>query len=254
MSAGDLLSSDSLPLGRGVQILEAHPCGLIAFGKPAGALSHPNSRADQQRAVLTAPYDLERECYLWKRPTGGEGRLWLLNRLDSATSGVLLGATNEPLALAIRDHFKKKHVHKTYCALVFGAPSVPQQIWRDRLAIEKKGGQVRTRAAGNIPCESAMKLLRRRPGQPLLSLLQLEPRTGRSHQLRVQCALHGLPIVGDATYGEFGANRRFGSATGLKRLFLHSLETRFELDFGRESLRFHAKAPLPPEFEEALRP
>lgn len=250
-STGSVLSQ--LPLGDGVELLETHPCGLLAFSKPSGVLSHPNKRGEEERSLLKASYSLDAECYQWKRTDGNEARLWLLNRLDSSTSGVLLGSMDEKLSLAVREHFRRRHIHKVYNALVFGAPSVPVQQWRDRLAIEKKGGQVRTSGHGNIPCESAMKLLQRTRSQPLMSLIELVPQTGRSHQLRVQCAMRGLPIVGDATYGDFGANRRFARECGEKRLFLHSLETRFEFEFAGRKVSFKAKAPLPEAFKAALR-
>jgi tRNA pseudouridine65 synthase len=86
-------------------------------------------------------------------------------------------------------------------------------------------------------------------GSPRLSLLRLEPQTGRSHQLRVQCAQRGMPIVGDQTYGNFAANRAFAKAGGSKRLFLHSLAVTFEYAFGGRIQEFSATAPLPPEFE-----
>ena len=265
----------ALPLGRGVTLLTRDANGLVAFDKPAGVLSHPNSAEDEPRALLTAPYSLEDECYRWPsfaeppagRPSlaevseGGRGegnaaptsRLWLLNRLDSATSGVILAAASEELAREVRAQFKRKRIRKVYHALVFGMPAVPVQVWRDRLAVTKQAGQVRTSGAGHLPCESQMQLLRRRTAAPPIALLKLEPRTGRSHQLRVQCALRRLPIVGDATYGDFARNREFAKGTGLKRLFLHSVETSFDYEFGGRTFHFAARAPLPAEFETVLR-
>ncbi len=192
----------SLPLGEGVTILQREATGLLALNKPAGVLSHPNSADDQHRALVKAPYSLEREYFEWTPPAAPGAkplpphRLYLLNRLDSATSGVILAATSEGLADSIREQFKRKVIKKVYNALVFGVPSVPVQLWRDRLSIDKRGGHVRTSAAGSIPCESQMLVLRRRIGQPQMTLIKLEPRTGRSHQLRVQCAMRHLPIVG----------------------------------------------------------
>jgi len=243
---------EEVPWGAGVVLLERHPCGLLALSKPAGTLSHPNESKDQGRSLLQASYSLEQECYEWTNSSGKPGSLWLLNRLDSGTSGVILLAESQELALAIKAGFRRKHIRKVYTALVFGTPSVPVQAWRDLLSVDKKGGQVRTRAAGNIPCESRMRLLQKVRGQPLLSLIQLEPKTGRSHQLRVQCALRKLPIVGDQTYGDFGANRRFAKETGLKRLFLHSQETSFDFEYQGRTHPFRAQAPLPEEFKAAM--
>lgn len=241
-----------LPLGEDVRLLVQDANGLAALAKPAGVLSHPNTAADEPRSLLRAPYQAEGEYYHWTDAAGQPQRLWLLNRLDSATSGVILVSAGEKLATAIRLHFRQKRVHKVYNALVFGRPSVPQQVWRDRLAVEKRAGQIRTSAAGHIPAECQMRVLRQGVARDLpRTLLQLEPLTGRSHQLRVQCAKRHLPIVGDQTYGDFARNRAFAKATGEKRLFLHSLLTEFDYEFEGRRTRFSAKAPLPPEFAAA---
>jgi tRNA pseudouridine65 synthase len=95
-------------------------------------------------------------------------------------------------------------VRKTYQALVFGKPRQDAEMWKDVLDVRKQGGRIRTAAgAGNLPAVCAMKLLRAGSVPMRTSLIRLEPQTGRSHQLRVQCAKRGLPIVGDKTYGEF---------------------------------------------------
>jgi len=237
-------------------LLARDPNGLIAFNKPAGVLSHPNRSADERRSLLQARYVEDGEYFEWSS-TAGMGaathRLWLLNRLDSATSGVILAATTAELASEIRAHFKRKQIKKVYHALVFGTPRQPAEQWRDRLAIEKRGGHIRTAvSAGHVPAESEMTVVRTNEGDPRLTLIQLEPRTGRSHQLRVQCAKRQLPIVGDQTYGDFARNRAFAKATGEKRLFLHSQETSFEYAFRGRPCEFRAVASLPAEFEKFL--
>ncbi len=232
----------ALPLGKGVMLLARDSNGLAALSKPAGILSHPNAAGDQSRSLLSAPYRLDGEFY--ELPGN---RLWLLNRLDSATSGVILVAADAALAETIRGQFKRKQVRKIYQALVFGRPKQESELWRDRLAVKKQGGRIRT-AAGSIPAESRMSVVR---SGPAVALLRLEPRTGRSHQLRVQCASRGLPVVGDQTYGNFKRNREFARTAGTKRMFLHSLETSFDYEFEGKTFHFSAKAPLPPEFEAA---
>lgn len=247
----------ALPLGRGVEMIVRDPNGLIALAKPAGVLSHPNEARDQPRSLLNAAYNAEEEAFSWSPGAIGEGepaagRLWLLNRLDSATSGVILAAANASLAREIRALFQQRYVKKHYNALVFGTPVPAQQDWRDRVAVQKKGGQIRTSTAGNVPAEAHMRVLRTHRGAFALALIELEPKTGRSHQLRVQCAKRHLPIVGDATYGDFRANRDFAKASGQKRLFLHSRRTAFDYRWKDRVFHFAAEAPLPPEFDAAL--
>jgi len=264
-----------LPLGRGVELVAHDANGVAALCKPAGLLSHPNAAGDEARSLLRAPYDLKEECYEWSSFVGADKRraasvwdreplakegglrsLFLLNRLDSATSGLLLVCANRELALKIRQRFRERAVHKVYAALVFGKLGQGQSgngrpiIWRDRLNIEKRGGQIRTKAIKSgvgVSAETRVSVLRDGQG---VSLLKLEPLTGRSHQLRVQCARRGLPIVGDATYGDFAANRAFAKVHhGTRgRLFLHSLETRFDYEWRGKKHAFTARSPLPEEF------
>lgn len=247
---------EQLPLGNGVTLLTHDANGLAALYKPEGVLSHPNMESEVPRAILTVPYSIKGECFNWTPadiPGAAPRRLYLLNRLDSATSGVILVTANEKLAAYIRDLFLHKHVQKLYRALVFGKPSESSQHWRDKLAIQKRAAQIRVGTGGDKASESRMTVLRQnREAVPPLALIQLEPLTGRSHQLRVQCAGRKLPIVGDLTYGDFGANKTFAKATGLKRLFLHSYSTRFDYEWAGKKHSFSATAPLPDEFTRLL--
>jgi len=241
----------ALPLGPGVEVLTRDANGLAALAKPAGVRSHPNEAGVDAHALLRAPYALDGEFYEWTPPGAAAPlRLWLLNRLDSATSGVILVAADGALAAAIKELFQRKRVRKVYQALVFGEPARPVELWRDRLRVERSGGHVRAIAGSGLPVETQVTVLRASPrADPPVALLKLEPRTGRSHQLRVQCAERRLPIVGDLTYGDFAANREFVRAGGARRLFLHSLETSFDYDWQGRTNHFAAKAPPPPELK-----
>jgi 23S rRNA-/tRNA-specific pseudouridylate synthase len=244
------------PLHAGVKVIATNADDLVALAKPAGVLSHPNASADEGRALLTCSYALDDECYVWRGKGSNESqpqRAWLLNRLDGATSGVILLAGSLELARHIRQHFKHRQVQKIYAALVFGRPGSTRSTWRDRLVIGKQGGQVRASTRGNIPAETRMQRVDTSTGsQGTLSLLQLEPKTGRSHQLRVQCAHRKLPIVGDATYGDFRRNREFARQQQDSRLFLHSFRTSFSYEWRGQHRRFQAEAPLPEAFSAAL--
>lgn len=251
---------EQLPLGTGVTLLCHDTNGLAALSKPEGVLSHPNMESEVPRALLTVPYTIKGECFNWTPadvPGAAPRRLYLLNRLDSATSGVILVTANEKLALYMRELFLNKHIKKLYQAVVFGKPSEKSQLWRDRLTVQKKRAKIRvgvgTTAETAKASESRMTVIRqKRDVEPPLALIQLEPLTGRSHQLRVQCAARNLPIVGDLTYGDFPANKAFAKATGHKRLFLHSYETSFDYEWQGKKFNFAATAPLPEEFQELL--
>jgi tRNA pseudouridine65 synthase len=249
VSAADEAFWAGVPFGPGVTRVALDANGLAGLDKPEGVLSHPNTERDEGRSLLQAHYNPDEECFEWTGVVGLR-RLWLINRLDSATSGLILAATDGALAREVRSQFQLRKVRKTYQALVFGKPRQPAETWTDVLAVKKQGGVIRTAAGGgNIPAECRMSLVRAGSGPVRVSLLRLEPRTGRSHQLRVQCAKRGLPIVGDRTYGNFAANKAFAKEAGQKRMFLHSLAVAFEYPFGRGTHAFSAAAPLPPEFD-----
>ncbi len=242
---------DSLPLGRGVRVLAADPNGLLALEKPAQLLSHPNTARDHGKSLLRALYDLDAECYQWEggADSPAPGRLWLLNRLDSATSGVILGAVDPAVAAAVRREFAAGRVKKTYLALVFGTPRRPRESWTDSLAVERRNGKLRTRDGGNRRATAEAILEKRFSGPQDVSLITLVPGTGRTHQLRVQCARRGLPIVGDKTYGRFRANREFVRITGDKRLFLHCAATSLAYTHNGRTFRFEARAAVPDVFD-----
>jgi 23S rRNA-/tRNA-specific pseudouridylate synthase len=237
-------------LGSGVTLVKCDGNGLAALAKPEGVLSHPNGPRDVARSLVRAPYDKDAECFVWTDEAGAERRVWLINRLDSATSGLILAASDGAVAREVRSQFQRRRVRKVYQALVFGKPRQPSEAWRDILSVAKGGGRIRTAAAAaGLPAECRMSLVRTCSAPMRLSLITLEPQTGRSHQLRVQCAKRGLPIVGDQTYGNFGANRAFVKAGGPKRMFLHSLGVSLDYEFAGRVHAFSAQAPRPAEFE-----
>ncbi|HEY4989412.1 MAG TPA: pseudouridine synthase, partial [Opitutaceae bacterium] len=160
MSAADEGFWAEIPLGPGVRRVAIDPNGLAALDKPEGVLSHPNSTRDTKRSLVQAPYDTDDECFEWQTKAGPR-RLWLINRLDSATSGLILASTGAGLAREVRAQFKRRAVRKTYEALVFGSPKKPSELWKDLLEVKKQAGRIRTVAgAGRLPAETQMTLVR----------------------------------------------------------------------------------------------
>ncbi len=245
------------PLGPGVRVLEAHPCGLFALEKPEGVRSHPNDPAPDPRALLHASYDGRDQCFSWVDAAGRARRVHLLHRLDAATSGVILVASDAALAETVRSCFEQRGVTKLYLAIVLGHLRERRALWRDAMAVRREDGGVRAVAAGRsgLEAEAAVRILRLIPGPPALSLLELEPRTGRTHQLRHQCARRGLPILGDRNYGDFKRNRELARRLGTDRLFLHALRVRLEFTTpSGATVRFAAEAPPPDAFDRLTGP
>lgn len=236
-----------LPLHSACRLLKSEN-GLLAVEKAAGVLSHPNRVADREKSLLQVSYDSEEEAY------SEYGQSWyLLNRLDSPTTGILLLATDREVAKAVRLAFAEGRVEKTYLALVKGIPRRPREVWRDCLGVERRGSALRTKVVRGAPnAVTRVECIRRGRGVPARSLLKLEPETGRTHQLRVQCAHRGCPIIGDANYGDFAANRDWQKRLSKKVLFLHSHRTRLELKLPGRSIRFEATSPMPELFSIAL--
>ena len=247
------LKPDQLPLNAGVRVLAHNEDGLLALEKPSGAMSHPNTSNDNERALLMADYDLEEECYKWTDEAGNEAKAWLINRLDSPTSGVILLGLNAEISRVIKQEFATHKVNKIYYAIVRGKPAKPVGVWADKLAKDTHSGKRLIKKARFVPAKARYQTIKSPTGGFPVTLIKLMPVTGRTHQLRVQCKKHSLPIVGDRTYGSFSFNREVSMLTGVKRLLLHSTETHVHYVYNGKIRNFVAKSQLPDAFEEVLR-
>tara|TARA_R100000027_G_scaffold37442_1_gene27529 strand:- start:3154 stop:3891 length:738 start_codon:yes stop_codon:yes gene_type:complete len=230
-----------LPWNRGVEVLYAGD-DWVAVNKPAGTLSHPNGPSDADRSVLQMEWIGEDETFRSENEKIPDIRL--CHRLDGPTSGVLL------LALADRAEwflkaFEEGRIRKTYRAVVVGRPRSRTFVWRDRLVRGSEEGKLRVRVGGNgARAETAGAELKFIRQTIPLTLVKLEPGTGRTHQIRVQAAKHGLPILGDRNYGDFRANRSFRRGQGTQRLFLHAVE----LEWKRDGKKIRVVSTPPEEF------
>jgi 23S rRNA pseudouridine955/2504/2580 synthase len=189
---------------------------LIAIDKPAGVAVHGGSGVDF--GVI--------EQIRRARP---EARfLELAHRLDRETSGLLLIGKKRSALTRLHDLFRNGGIDKRYLALVKGH-------WRDKLRNVKlpllkyltPEGERRVRVSDEgKEAHSIMRLKGRwTTSHGSCSLLEVELRTGRTHQIRVHLAHLGFPILGDEKYGDFALNRDL-QKTGLKRMFLHAQSMR----------------------------
>ena len=243
---------DDLPLNSGVGVIVCNEDGLVALDKPVGAMSHPNSSKDKKRSLLNADYDMEQECYCWTDEQGTPHKAWLINRLDSPTSGVVLMGLNPEISKTIKSEFASHKVSKMYYALVRGVPKKTNGEWADKLTKGVHAGARVVEKARTVPAKSRYQLVTSPPGGFPVSLIKLWPLTGRTHQLRVQCRKHGLPIVGDRTYGSFSFNREVATHAHTKRMMLHSAETSMSYSFKGKLRKFIASSELPEAFKSVM--
>jgi 23S rRNA pseudouridine955/2504/2580 synthase len=174
--------------------------------------------------------------------------LELAHRLDRETSGLLVIGKKRSALTRLHDQFRDGGIGKRYLALIRGSWHNPVQ--HVRLALHKyltaEGERRVSVDEAGKPAHSIVRLLGRWEN---FSLVEVELKTGRTHQIRVHLAHLGFPIAGDDKYGDFELNKRLAKA-GLKRMFLHAAELALDHPLSGEPLRL--SAPLPAELAEFL--
>ncbi len=243
---------NELPLNKGVSVLAYNEDGLVALDKPTGAMSHPNNYRDNKKSILIANYDLKEECFEWTSDTGAPKRAWLINRLDSPTSGVILLGLNPTISELIKAEFSSRNVSKVYYAVVRRKPSKPRGSWEDLLLKDMRNSKHAIKKSKMVKAKTRFQVLQSPIGGFPVTLMKLMPLTGRTHQLRIQCQKNRQPIVGDRSYGNFPFNREVAAHTNIKRLLLHSAETHIHYTHGGKIRDFSAVSKLPEDFKIVL--
>ena len=248
-----IVEPGELPLNSGVVIAASNEDGLVALNKPEGLMSHPNKAEDIARSLLKASYDYEEEYFFWKDERGEEKRVWLINRLDSPTSGLILIALNRKISDTVKKEFSTHRVAKYYHALVRHTPRKNSGTWDDVITKDLINNGRKINKGRQIKARSTFQLITKPVGGFPIALLRLSPVTGRTHQLRIQCRKHGHPIVGDRSYGSFSFNKEVVLETGVKRMMLHASEVLVNYSFNGKARHFKAKCDLPEAFQHVLR-
>ena len=218
-------------------LLEDNHC--LAVNKAAGRLVQGDVTGD------ASLYDLVRDYLKVKYQKPGEVYLGLVHRLDRPTSGVVLLARTSKAAARLSEQFRAGTVEKFYLALVEGAGLPDQGEWRDHLTKDEARNVVHVVAEGTKGGQEALVAYRVLDRRGERTLVELRPRTGRSHQLRVQLASRGFPIVGDLKYGAKGP---IHTLKGQPRIALHAQVLNFTHPTRRESIEL--SAPLPADWPE----
>jgi 23S rRNA pseudouridine955/2504/2580 synthase len=180
------------------------------------------------------------------RPKAQE--LELVHRLDRDTSGCLLVSKRRSALRELHRLMRAKNVDKRYVALLAGTLEGETTAKCPLRKNVLRSGErvVRVDQAEGKPAETVFRPLRKIGS---LTLVEAEPITGRTHQIRVHAAYLEAPVAGDEKYGCPEVNRRLRLA-GLKRLFLHASALGFQPGYSDHPVR--VVAPLPPELERVI--
>lgn len=181
--------------------------------------------------------------------------LELVHRLDRETSGILMLAKKRSALVGLHEQIRENRMDKRYFACVHGDWAAD---WGRRRAVKAPlfkyatpDGERRVRVQEDgLPSHTVFNLVDRWPDY---ALVEAELKTGRTHQIRVHLAHLGLPIVGDAKYGDFALNKALARASAvpsIKRMFLHAHRLRLAHPLTGEPLQFDA--PLPAECRQFL--
>jgi 23S rRNA pseudouridine1911/1915/1917 synthase len=222
---------------------------FLVVNKPAGLMVHgvrvsAARRVDEARAAEPTLVD----WLLAHRPevkaVGDEPTLrpGIVHRLDKATSGVMIIAKTQASFEHLKKLFQEHRIEKTYYALVFGVPAKEKGIVDAPIGIKngslKRSIHISKMAKSAVTEYSVVKKFAKDGSEPY-ALLEIHPKTGRTHQIRVHLASIGHPIVGDPMYG------KKSQPAFAKRLMLHAGAIAFSSDRGDH---FVFEAPLPPDF------
>jgi 23S rRNA pseudouridine1911/1915/1917 synthase len=213
---------------------------LLVVNKPAGMIVHVGAGVRSGTLVNALLHHVAKLSTV-----GGELRPGIVHRLDRMTSGLVVVAKNNSAHRELSAQFKSREVRKTYVALVHGRVTndrgeISMSVGRDpKRRVRMKSGGIGAREAS-----TGYRLLRRFRH---FTLLEVEPRTGRTHQIRLHLSSIGHPVVGDTLYGAPSRLRLEGEEKTIARNFLHAAA--LELRHPRTQKRLSFKAALAPELE-----
>jgi 23S rRNA pseudouridine1911/1915/1917 synthase len=244
--APNSMTPEPLPLK--IVYEDAH---LVVVVKPAGMLMHPTRGVKTGTLANALAFHLNRdflkevimpraEALHAPEPMAGGGqfrRPGLVHRLDRATSGLVVVAKTQAALSRLSIHFNRRLVEKRYLALLHGRVAESELVIRAPIGRDAEAWPPwRVRADGK-PAETRLRVLERLRAA---TLVELEPVTGRTNQLRIHCAHAGHPIAGDEWH----------AADGLPRLCLHAARLSFRHPATNDPISFIS--PLPSSIQ-ALR-
>lgn len=220
---------------------------LIVVNKPAGLVVHPASGVQSGTLANALAFHFDQLSQ-----NAGEIRPGIVHRIDKDTSGLLAVAKTEVAHERLADQFRERSVFKSYLALVHGSVEMDTGRIEQPLARDPRN---RTRMAIVRGGRSAISMYKVRRRYDRFTLLAVEIKTGRTHQIRVHLASIKHPVVGDELYGGGRDNtvrdpKLRAEVRKLGRHFLHAAELGLKHPLTGAALRF--EAPLPADLQRFL--
>jgi 23S rRNA pseudouridine1911/1915/1917 synthase len=204
---------------------------LLVVNKPAGLPTQ--GVVEGAASIVTVAKQYLKKKY--NKP--GNVYLGVVSRLDASVSGVLVLARTSKAAARLSEQFRDRQAHKTYWAVVERPPNPPQGELTDWLKKDEKQHKVQVVSRHTIGAQRARLAYRTVSRSQTGCLLEVQLETGRKHQIRVQLAHLGCPILGDRKYG---AKRPFAAG-----IALHARGLQIVHPVSRQPLQFLAEPPPP---------
>ncbi|MCH8815391.1 MAG: RluA family pseudouridine synthase [Chloroflexi bacterium] len=209
---------------------------VIVVDKPAGLTVHPapgHPRGTLVNALLAICPDL--------RGIGGTLRPGIVHRLDKDTSGLIVVAKNDRASRALQTQLKEREVKKTYVALVRGVPEPAEGMIDAPIGRNPRNRKKMAVVANGRDSQTKYRVVEVL-AEGEYALIEAQPITGRTHQIRVHMAAIKHPIVGDSTYGK--------RSDLVDRQFLHASKLDFAMPVSQRRIEF--ESPLPIDLRQAL--
>lgn len=199
---------------------------VIVINKPMGILSHA-------KGALNDEFTVGEFFRRYSTYNADSNRPGIIHRLDRDTSGVMIGARNEETATMLQKQFADRRTKKTYFAVLDGIPKIDKA--NIDLPIERNPSAPSTFRVGSNG-KMALTKYEVLASDEKYSLVKLQPKTGRTHQLRVHMKYINTPILGDKVYGK-----------AADRLYLHAASLEITIPNGD---RRTFEVPVPTEFTD----
>lgn len=202
---------------------------VIVVNKPVGVLTHSKGELNDEFTVA----EFVRPKTSYKQDSNRPG---IIHRLDRATSGIIICAKDDETASMLQRQFTNRTLKKQYVAVLEGVPKVTEAVIDLPIGRNPNAPSTFRVDVNGKSAQTTYHVLKQTDSR---ALVDLRPKTGRTHQLRVHMAYIGTPILGDTVYGKKKA----------ERMFLHAASLEVTLPGGK---RETFEAPIPPEFEAEL--